>query len=158
MLMPRGRQASTAARTSLGARKASEMVTFDMTDAASLAQSNLLSVSDGPRDKFVKPASAPCDRAPASRGKPPQEFKREHRKRIVAGSHDHDAVAATGQLDQAVAASVTIWKGQGFSTTPFDLANDFSTANAAVDRAAEIYRLGHDQDVISVHPVRKAVH
>jgi hypothetical protein len=67
--------------------------------------------SDGPGDKLVKPASAPCDRASASRGKPPQEFKREHRKRIVAGSHDHDAVAATRQLDQAVAASVAIWKG-----------------------------------------------
>ena len=83
---------------------------------------------------------------------------REHRKRIVAGSHDHDAVATTGQLDQAVAASVTIWKGEGFSTTPFDLANDFSAANAAVDRAAEIYGLGHNQNVISVQPVRKAIH
>jgi hypothetical protein len=48
MLMPQGRQAPTAVRTSLGARKASEMVMFDMTDAASLAQSNLLRVSDGP--------------------------------------------------------------------------------------------------------------
>src|SRR5215831_9363328 len=88
--------------------------------------------------------------------KPPQELMREHRKRIVAGSHDHDAVATTGQL--AITASVTIWKGKGFSTAPFDLANDFSAANAAVDRAAEIYGLGHNQNVISVQPVGKAVH
>jgi hypothetical protein len=158
MLMPRSRQASTAARTSLGVGKASETFMFDMMDAASLAQSNLLRVSDGPEISSLSQRLPPAIRAPASRGKPPQEFKREHRKRIVAGSHDHDAIATTGQLDQAAAASVTIWKGQGCSTTPFDLANDFSAANAAVDRAAEICRLGHDQDVISVHPVRKAVH
>jgi GntP family permease len=50
----------------------------------------------------------------ASRREPPQEFMREHRKRIVAGSHDHDAVATTGQFDQAVAASVTIGTGSLF--------------------------------------------
>src|SRR5215470_18810910 len=82
----------------------------------------------------------------------------ELRKRIVAGSHHHDAIATTGQPDQAVAAPIAVWKSKGLSTTPFDLADNLAAADAAVDRAAEIYGLGHDQNVLFVQAAGKAVH
>ena len=82
----------------------------------------------------------------------------ELRKRIVARAHDHDAIATTGQPDQGIAAGAAVWKSKGLSTTPFDFANNFPASDAAVDRAAEIYGLGHDQDVLIAQPARKAVH
>jgi hypothetical protein len=77
---------------------------------------------------------------------------RELRQRIVARAHDHDAIAGTGQLDQAVAAGAAVRKGKGLSAAPFDFADDVAAADAAVDRAAEIDRLGHDQNVLVVQP------
>ena len=41
---------------------------------------------------------------------PPQEFMRELRKRIVARTHDHDAVAGAGQTDERVAAAAAVRK------------------------------------------------
>ena len=38
---------------------------------------------------------------------------RELRKRIVPGAHDHDAIAAAGQLHQLFAAGVAIRKREG---------------------------------------------
>ena len=80
------------------------------------------------------------------------------RKRIIARAHDHDAIATMGQPDQGVATGAAVWKSKGPSTTPFDFANNFAASDAAVDRAAEIYGLGHDQDVLIAQPDRKAVH
>src|SRR5450755_66524 len=93
----------------------------------------------------------------ASRPKPLQQFQREQRKRIVAGSHDQDAVTTTGELDQAVATGAAIRECKRLSTTPLDPLNDFTAADTAVDRAAEIDRLRHDENIIAVQPVRKAV-
>src|ERR1700704_716835 len=82
----------------------------------------------------------------------------ELRKRIVARAHDHDAIATTGQPDQGVATGAAVWESKGLSTMPFNFANNFAASDAAVDGAAEIYRLGHDQNVLIVQPARKAVH
>src|SRR5712691_7030183 len=78
--------------------------------------------------------------------KPSKELTCELRKRIVARAHDHDAIAGTGQPDQQVAAGGAIRKSKGRSPTLLDCANDIVAADAAVDRAAEVNRLGHDQN------------
>jgi hypothetical protein len=90
--------------------------------------------------------------------KPLKELLCELRKRIVARAHDHDAIATTGQPDQQVATGGAVRKSKGLSTTPLDFANNIVAADAAVDRAAEINRLGHDQNVLVLQPACKAVH
>ena len=89
------------------------------------------------------------------RRKPSNEFMCEPRKRIVARAHDYDAITATGQSDQGVATAAAVWESKGLSTMPFDVANNFAASNATVDRSAEIYRLGHDQNVLIMHPLAK---
>ena len=90
--------------------------------------------------------------------KPSNEFMCEPRKQIVARAHDYDAITTTGQSDQGVATSDAVWESKGLSTMPFNVANNFAASDAAVDRAAEIYGLGHDQYVLIVQSARKAVH
>src|SRR5262249_12671125 len=76
------------------------------------------------------------------RRQPAKQLACELRQRIVARAHDDDAIAATRQLDQHVAAGGAVGKSKRLSTTPLDFANDIAAADAAVDRAAEINRLG----------------
>ena len=83
---------------------------------------------------------------------------RELRKRIVARAHDHNAVTTTGQPDQHVATGAAVRKRKGLSAAPLDFANNIVAADAAVDRAAEINGLGHDQNVLILQPSCKAVH
>jgi hypothetical protein len=80
--------------------------------------------------------------------KPSKEFICELRERIVARAHDYDAITTTGQLDQHVATGAAIWKSKGLSAAPLDFANNIIAADAAVDRAAEINGLGHDQNIL----------
>ena len=47
----------------LGSKKGERVSHVDMTDAALLAQRNLLSISDGACDNFVQPTSASCNSA-----------------------------------------------------------------------------------------------
>src|SRR6516165_7577971 len=54
---------------------------------------------------------------------PSKELTRELRKRVVARAHDHDAVAATSQADQQIAAAGAIRKGKRLSTTARDFSN-----------------------------------
>ena len=82
----------------------------------------------------------------------------ELRKRIVARAHDYDAITTTGQPDQHVATGAAVSKSKGLSPTPLDFANDIIAADAAVDRAAEINRLGHDQNVLVAHLAGEALH
>ena len=79
--------------------------------------------------------------------KPSKELRCELRKRIVARAHDYDAITTTGQPDQHVATGAAVWKSKGISAAPLDFANDILAADAAVDRAAEINGLGHDQNI-----------
>jgi hypothetical protein len=72
----------------------------------------------------------------------------ELRKRIVAGAHDYDAITTTGQPDQHVATGAAVRKRKGLSAVPLDFANKIIAADAAIDRAAEINRLGHDQNIL----------
>src|SRR5262245_20284692 len=90
--------------------------------------------------------------------KPPKQLTCELRERIIARAHDHDAIATTGQTDQHVAAGDAVRKSEGLSTTPLDFANNIAAADAAVDRAAEINGLGHDQNVLSLQAACKVVH
>ena len=90
--------------------------------------------------------------------KPSKELTCELRKRIVARAHHYDAIATTSQPDQQVATGGAIRKSKGLSTTPLDFANNIVAADAAVDRAAEVNGLGHDQNVLIFQPSRKAVH
>jgi hypothetical protein len=83
---------------------------------------------------------------------------RELGERIVAGAHDDDAIATTGQFDQGVAAGAAVWEGKGLSTMPFNFADNFLASDAAVDRATEIYGLGHHQNVFIAQSAYKAVH
>ena len=83
---------------------------------------------------------------------------RELRRRIVARAHDHDAVTTTGQADQHVTTGATVRKSKGLQAAPLDFANDSVAADAAVDRAAEINGVGHDQNILIAQPVCKAVH
>jgi hypothetical protein len=79
---------------------------------------------------------------------PSNKFVCELRKRFVARAHNHDAIAMTGQSDKGVAAGAAIRKRKSLSTTPFNFTYHFATSNAAINSAAEIYRLGHDQNVL----------
>jgi len=72
----------------------------------------------------------------------------ELRKRIVARAHDYDAITTTGQPDQHVATGVAVWKRKGLSAVPLDFGNKIFAADAAIDRAAEINGLGHDQNIL----------
>ena len=90
--------------------------------------------------------------------KPSQQLAGELRKRIVARAHHHDAIARTGQPDQQVATGGAVRKSKGLAATPLDFAHDRVAADAAVDRAAEVNGLGHDQNVLGVQPACKAVH
>ena len=80
--------------------------------------------------------------------KPSKELICELRKRIVARAHDYDAITTTGQPDQHVATGAAVRKSKGLSAAPPDLANNIIAADAAVDRAAEINGLGHDQNIL----------
>src|SRR3974390_1366285 len=51
---------------------------------------------------------------------PSKKLTRELQKRGAARAHDHDAVAATSQADQQIAAAGAIWKGKCLSTTARD--------------------------------------
>ena len=77
----------------------------------------------------------------------------ELRKRIVARAHDHDAIPMAGQLDQHVATPHTICKSKGFPAGPLDFANNIVAADTSVDRATEINRLGHNQNVFITQSV-----
>lgn len=79
---------------------------------------------------------------------PSNKLMCELRKRFVARAHNHNAIATTGQSDKGVAAGAAIRKCKCLSTTPFNFTYDFTTSNAAINSAAEIYRLGHDQNVV----------
>jgi len=72
----------------------------------------------------------------------------ELRKRIVARSHDHDSIATAGEPHQSVAAGAAIRKSKGIAATPLNFANNVATSNAAIDSAAKIYGLRHDQNVL----------
>jgi hypothetical protein len=80
--------------------------------------------------------------------KPSKELICELRKRIVARAHDHDAITTPRQPDQHVAAGAAVRKSKGLSAAPLDFANNIAAADAAVDRAAEINGLGHDQHIL----------
>src|SRR5262249_12600994 len=80
--------------------------------------------------------------------KPSKELMCELRKRIVAGTHDDDAITATGQSHQHVTTGATVFKSKGFSTAPLDFANNILAADATADRPAEINWLGHDQNIL----------
>jgi hypothetical protein len=80
--------------------------------------------------------------------KPSKELICELRKRIVARAHDYDAITTTGQPDQHVATGAAVWKSKGLSAAPLNFANNIIAADAAVDRAAEINGLGHDQNIL----------
>jgi hypothetical protein len=79
--------------------------------------------------------------------KPSKEFICKLRKRIVARAHDHDAITTMGQPDQHIATGAPVWKRKGLSAAPLEFANNIVAADAAVDRAAEINGLGHDQNI-----------
>ncbi len=82
----------------------------------------------------------------------------EMRKRIVARAHDHNSIATTRQLNQRVTAAATVWKSNRMTPLPFNVADNVAASNAAVDGTAEIYRLRHEQNVLIVQPVHKAIH
>ena len=88
--------------------------------------------------------------------KPSKELMCELRKRIVARAHNHDTITTTGQLDQLVATDAAVWKSEGLSAAPLDFANNIVAPDATVDCAAEINRLGHDQNILIVQPACKA--
>src|ERR1700722_3954540 len=96
-------------------------------------------------------------RLDASSRKPLQQFPSKLRERIVARSHDEDAVAGFCHLHQMIAAGLTIGKGEGIPAAPCDIANDVAAADATIDGATETYRLGHQQHVVAVQPVGEAV-
>ena len=87
---------------------------------------------------------------------PSKKLLRELRKRIVARAHDDDPITAMGQLDQQVATGSAIWKSKSFSATALDFTNNITAADAAIDCAAEINGLRHDQNILIVQPVCKA--
>lgn len=80
------------------------------------------------------------------------------RKRIVPRAHDHDAITTTGQPDQHIATGAAVRKRKGPSAAPLEFANYIVAADAAVDRAAEINGLGHDQNIFIAQPACKAAH
>ena len=80
------------------------------------------------------------------------------RKRIVARPHDYDAITPTSQSDQHVTTGATVCKSKGLSTAPLNFANNIVAADAAVDSATEINRLGHDKNILVAQPVCKAAH
>ena len=78
---------------------------------------------------------------------------------IQVGSHYHfaetnaalgfDRAAANG-MRLNIAAGTAVWKSKGLSALPFTFANNVKASNAAVDGAAEIYGLWHDQNILIV--------
>src|SRR5262249_18293740 len=79
---------------------------------------------------------------------PSKKLMCELRKRVVARAHDYDAITTTGQPDQHIATGAAVWKRKGVSAAPLDFANKIIAADAAIDRAAEINGLGHDQYIL----------
>src|SRR5690606_16844785 len=76
---------------------------------------------------------------------------------VVAGAHDDDAVAGTGQVDQAVAAGFARGQGLGAAACGADAGGDVLAADAAVGGAAVIDGLGHQQDVVRAQQAGEAV-
>jgi hypothetical protein len=112
------------------------------------------SEDDGLHPVTVCSTSPPLSRHVQSKNlallNPSHKFAAELRKRIVARSHDHNTIAAAGQSDKSVAAGAAIRICKSFSTTSFNFAYNVAASNAAVDSSAEIYRLGHRQDILIV--------
>jgi hypothetical protein len=65
---------------------------------------------------------------------------------------------AASRLDELIAAGVPIRKGKRVAAASRDLADDLAAADRAVDRSAEIDRLGHHQHVLAREPAHEAVH
>src|SRR5689334_11658251 len=85
------------------------------------------------------------------------KIRSQYRERVVAGTHDDDAVSGARFAHEHSPTLRSIGNGAGGEPTPRNAVSNVATCDAALRCAAEVHRVGHYEQIVGAHAVRERV-